>query len=201
MDYNIKECKIEGLLMISPREFESPRDYLREPISNTEEYRLMGIEQEMEYSHVESYPRGVLRGLNFQSDNPQGILIAVTQGSIYSVAVDLRLGRDYGAAFAVELSSSSERMLYIPPYFAHGFLTLETDTEVVLVTKSEYLEERNSGIVYDDQILAIDWQFDRWEIDEKYLRINQRERRYPAFRNYNANTIWRNPPKKIKKRG
>ncbi|MFI3305069.1 MAG: dTDP-4-dehydrorhamnose 3,5-epimerase [Rikenellaceae bacterium] len=200
--YVVKQTGIEDLQLISPTAEEFSRNFLVDLDSeeSQEEYRAMGIEDCFVHSRVERLARGVMRGLHFQPNVPQSKFVAVTSGRIYAVAVDLRPGKEYGAAFAVELTAESGRMIYVPAYFAFGYLTLEPQTEVVINSSVEHTPEQDAGIIYDDQILSIDWQFDRWEIDQKYLNMTQRDKRHPAFRNYNPNTMWSVRPDKKKRR-
>ncbi len=200
--YIVKETGIEGLQLITPTTEGAACNYLTDLASEESqaEYQDMGIEVEFIHSEVEKLSRGVLRGFHFQPNVPQSKFVAVTSGRIYDVVIDLRPGKEYGAAFAVELTAESGRMLYIPPYFAHGYLTLEAGTEVVINSSVEHTTDQDAGIVYDDQILSIDWQFDRWDIDEKYLNMTQRDKRFPSFRNYNPNTMWGIKPEVKKKR-
>ncbi len=79
-----------------------------------------------------------------------------------------------------------------------GYLTLERDTEVVCLCAAEYDPTQESGIIYDDEILAINWQYERYEIDEKRLNVGLREKKFPSFRSYNQNALWINRPKKSK---
>lgn len=196
--YRIKESPIEGLNIISPAVLGAGRGFLED--MDSEEYALMGISDEVMDHSVECFARGVLRGLYFPDKVAQGRIFAVTRGRALVVAVDLRPeSKTFGASHAVELNGENEAIIYIPPYFGYGFLTLERDTEVVsnatLVASDEV---ELSGIVWDDEILLIDWQFERYEIDRKYLNISQRDRRFPCFRIYNPNNLWTNRPKKHK---
>ncbi len=196
--YRIKESPIEGLNIISPTRLGEGRGFLED--MDSEEYALMGITDEVMDHSVERFARGVLRGLYFPDKVAQGRLFAVTYGRALVVAVDLRPeSKTFGASHAVELNGDNEAMIYIPPYFGYGFLTLERDTEVVCnATLLAQDEVEMSGIVWDDEILLIDWQFERYDIDSKYLNISQRDKRFPCFRIYNPNNLWPNRPKKSK---
>ncbi len=196
--FTIKESPIEALKIIQPTKRGEGRDYLFD--IEAEEYAQMEIAEEFVDHKSESFARGVLRGLHFPSKVAQGRLFAVTEGRALVVGVDLRPeSKTFGASHAVELNADNETMLYIPPYFAYGFLTLERDTEDVcnntLLAESE---TEVSGIIWDDEILLIDWQFERYEIDRKYLNINPRDKKLPSFRSYNPNLLWPNRPKKSK---
>jgi len=102
--------------------------------------------------------KGVLRGLHFQSRYPQGKLIRVIQGSVFDVAVDLRKGSStYGKWMSVILSAENFRMLWVPIGFAHGFMALEDNTEMLYKTTDYYHPEWDAGVRWDDPAVAIPW--------------------------------------------
>ncbi len=188
----------EGPIIIRPTEYGLSRDYL----SETEPQGILELlDSPIPFAHhyKERYARGVVRGLHFQSKDSYAKLIAVTSGRILDIAIDLRPeSKTFGAAHSVELSAENETMFYIPPYFAHGFLTLEANTEVVFNCTAPHNPALESGIIFDDEILAINYQFERYDIDEKRLSLTQRDRKLPCFRSYNPNALWINRPKKSK---
>ncbi len=189
---------IEGPIIISPTQLGESREWLTN-LEEQEIYAEMGLEGKFAQQESEKLARGVVRGLYFQRKDSYGRLLAVTSGRALCVAVDLRPeSKSFGAANSVELSAENETLLYIPPYFAVGFMTLEAATEVVCSGMGEVDAASVSGIIYDDEILAIDWQFDRYQIDEHRLNISQRDKRFPSFRSYNQNSLWINRPKKSK---
>ncbi len=201
--YVIKSAQapMDGLLVIRPAELGGSRDYLMAADSDESvaEFAQMGIEERFVERFEERYARGVIRGLHFHRANPYGKLIAVTAGRILSVAVDMRPeSKSFGAAYSVELSAENEAMFYVPAYYAHGFMTLEAGTEVLCNFGGEHDEAEESVIIYNDEILAIDWQFERYEIDEKYLNMTQRDKRAKSFRMYNVHDLWPNRPKRSK---
>jgi dTDP-4-dehydrorhamnose 3,5-epimerase len=105
--------------------------------------------------------RGTLRGMHYQSD-PHGEtkLVRCTMGALWDVIVDLRRDAEtFRRWFAVELSAENRRMLYIPPGFAHGFLTLTDATEVLYQMGSPYIPEAARGVRWNDPAFAIDWPF------------------------------------------
>ncbi len=192
---------MDGVLVIRPAVTGGSRDYLFDFGSegSISEFAQMGITECFADHTEERYSRGVLRGLYFHQSAPTGTLLAAKSGRILAVAIDMRPeSKSFGAAFSAELNDENEAMLYIPPYFAHGFMTLEAGTEVVCNYGSEYIEKDMSVIIYDDEILAIDWQFERYDIDQKYLNMTQRDKRAKSFRMYNINTLFPNRPKRSK---
>lgn len=189
---------MEGAFVITPEVEGGSRDFIWD-LESQEEYKLMGIEEDFILHTCEKCPRGVLRGLYFQRKDSQGTFITVKSGRVLAVGVDLRPeSKTFGASHAVELTIENERMFYVPPYFAHGFLTLEQNSEVVCNYTEDFDPVEASSIIWDDEILAIDWQFDRFEIDAKRLNISQKDKKAPSFRSYNQNTLWVNRPKKSK---
>ncbi len=193
----IKEMPFEGPKIITPATEGESRAYIAD-LDLEESYEAMGIETQFAYHTSEKFPRGVLRGLHFQRRSPQGRFVAVTSGSILFVVVDLRPeSKEFGASHAVELSAENQQMVYVPEYFAHGFLTLETNTEVVINYTTDHSEDSDARIIWDDEILTIDWRFDRYDIDSKRLNLTPKDRKAPSFRSYNHHDLW--PGRIIKK--
>ncbi len=187
---------IEGPIIIRPTTLGLSREWLLE-VEEQKPYSEMGLEEKFTHHTSETLARGVMRGLYFQRKDSCGTLLTVTSGSAMGMVVDLRPESDsFGAANSVTLSAENETMLYIPPYFAFGFLTLEASTTVVYNSGESYNPEERSGIIYDDEILAIEWQFERYDIDERRLSLSPQDRKFPSFRSYNQNTLWINRPKK-----
>jgi dTDP-4-dehydrorhamnose 3,5-epimerase len=150
---------IDGLVLITPRKVVDARGFF------SETYRAdlaaahgvpAGFVQE---NHVRSAMQGVLRGLHFQlPPHAQGKLVRVTRGKILDVCVDIRdRSRTFGRHVAVELSAANWRQLWVPAGFAHGYLTLEDDTEVLYKTTNYYAPQSERGIAWNDAALGIDW--------------------------------------------
>lgn len=120
--------------------------------------------------------RGTLRGLHFQREPHREVkLVRCTRGALYDVIVDVRPdSAAYGEWMGVELSAETHRMLYVPEGFAHGFLTLEADTEVTYQVSAFYTPGAEGGLRYDDPALAIDWP-------AAVRVISDKDRSWPAF--------------------
>jgi dTDP-4-dehydrorhamnose 3,5-epimerase len=149
---------IEGPVMIKPRIFEDERGYFFESF-NTQQFGSKDLEVNFKQDNESLSKKGTLRGLHFQ--NPpfaQGKLVRVAKGSVYDIAVDIRpASPTYGKHLAVELSSTNKLILWIPPGFAHGFLTLENDTLFLYKCTQLYNKEAESGIIWNDRDLDIKW--------------------------------------------
>ena len=120
--------------------------------------------------------KGTLRGMHFQAAPfAEAKLVRCTAGSIYDVIVDLRKGsRSFKEHFATELSAANRKMLYIPEEFAHGFQTLEDNTEVFYQMSQMYSAEHARGLRWDDPEFGIQWP-------EAQRIMNERDRNYPDF--------------------
>ncbi|MFI3318120.1 MAG: dTDP-4-dehydrorhamnose 3,5-epimerase [Rikenellaceae bacterium] len=193
----VKPTPVEGIMIVKFAEGTAPvADELLSAVENSELNELLSPGDNFVQQRVERYPRGVLRGIYFQRRDAQARLLRVSSGSVLAVGVDLRPeSKEYGAAHSANLSVENGSMLYIPPYYGYGFLTLEADTEVVELASREDDPTSQSGIIWDDEILAIDWQLERYDIDRKRLNISQRDKKLSSFRSYNPNALWLNRPK------
>lgn len=182
---------IEGLILIEPTVFGDSRGFFMETYSERD-FAELGIHDHFVQDNHSKSARGVLRGLHFQREHTQAKLVRATAGAVLDVVVDLRPeSRTYGASYSVELSAENRRMLYIPQRFAHGFLTLENDTEFVYKCTDYYHPESDAGVIWDDPVLHIEWQFERYDIDEKRLRISDKDRKHPAFGQLDTRTLWK----------
>lgn len=187
----VTETPIEGLLIIEPAVHGDKRGFFMESYSKRD-FAEIGIDVEFVQDNHSKSARGVLRGLHFQRQHTQGKLVRVTSGAVLDVAVDLRPeSRTYGASHSVELSAENKRMFWIPERFAHGFLTLENDTEFQYKCTEYYDAESDGGIMWNDPVLCIDWQFERYGIDEKYLNISPKDKKHPGFNQILPHNLWK----------
>ncbi|MBT3300943.1 MAG: dTDP-4-dehydrorhamnose 3,5-epimerase [Bacteroidetes bacterium] len=156
----IIKTEIEGLLIIKPKVFEDERGYFYESY-NEQAYQQNGIAMNFVQDNQSKSKRGVLRGLHFQ--NPpfaQGKLIRVLSGCVFDVAVDIRKDSEtYGQWHSVILSEDNKLQYWIPPGFAHGFLTLENDTILSYKCTELYNKEAEGSIRWNDPDLKISWSY------------------------------------------
>lgn len=155
----ITETGLPGLLLIEPKVFGDSRGFFLETWSRTT-FAAHGLDYDfVQDNHARSGPAGVLRGLHFQRPPAaQAKLVRVSRGAVFDVAVDLRQGsptfaRWYGAV----LSAANFKQLLIPRGFAHGYLTLEPDTEFLYKVDAPYSPELDAGLAWDDPDLAVAW--------------------------------------------
>ena len=155
----VEDTYMEGLKIIHPAVFEDGRGWFFESYSEAR-YREAGIGVTfVQDNHSMSSKKGTLRGLHFQAgEMAQSKLVSCSRGAALDVAVDLRQGSPtYGKWFSVTLSAENKKQLFIPKGFAHGFLTLEDDTEIQYKVDSYYSKEHERSIIYDDPGIGVDW--------------------------------------------
>jgi dTDP-4-dehydrorhamnose 3,5-epimerase len=150
---------IAGLMLIEPKKFGDHRGFFSETY-HRERLAEAGFAMDfVQDNHSLSVERGVVRGLHYQSPpHAQAKLLRVVRGAILDVTVDLRKGSPtFGDHAAVELSAANWRQLLVPAGFAHGFATLEPDSEVVYKVTDYYAPEHDHGILWSDPALGIAW--------------------------------------------
>lgn len=165
---NIRNTFIEGLKIITPDVFKDNRGYFYESY-NQQHFFDAGLTMKFVQDNESQSSKGVLRGLHFQ--NPpyaQGKLVRVIKGEVLDVAVDLRKNSStYGQHYKIILNEGNKLMFYIPEGFAHGFLTLQDDTIFSYKCTNFYDKQSESGIIWNDKTLNIDWNIENPIISEK----------------------------------
>ncbi len=164
----IRETGIEGLLHLIPKIFEDDRGYFLEAY-NKQVFNDLGIKETFVQDNLSKSEKNVLRGLHFQ--NPpyaQGKLVSVICGAVLDVAVDIRKNSTtYGKYYAAELSEKNKHILWIPPGFAHGFVTLEDNTVFSYKCTGLYNKSAEDSILWNDQDLNINWGITNPKLSEK----------------------------------
>ncbi len=162
------ETGIDGLIVIQPQVFEDSRGYFYESY-NKSTYKSLGIDVEFVQDNQSLSNKGVLRGLHFQ--NPpfeQGKLVRVIKGAVLDVTVDIRKNSPtYGKHYSIELTEKNKTVLYVPPGFAHGFVTLEDHTIFFYKCTNYYNKLSEGAVLWNDQDLAIDWKIADPQLSEK----------------------------------
>lgn len=155
----IQRLAIRDVLLIRPVKHADARGFFSE-VYRRDALLAAGVNTHfVQDNHVYSQKSGVLRGLHFQAPpHAQGKLVRCIKGAILDVAVDIRLGSpSFGHHVAAELSAANWQQLWVPPGFAHGYLTLEADCEVVYKVTQYWNPNAERGIAWDDPALAIEW--------------------------------------------
>ena len=148
---------IEGLCVIEPAVHGDARGYFMETYSKRD-MEEAGLTMEFVQDNQSSSVKGVLRGLHFQKEFPQGKLVRVVKGTVFDVAVDLRKNSEtYGKWFGVELSAENHKQFYIPQGFAHGFLVLTDIAEFCYKCTDFYHPGDEGGLAWNDPAIGIKW--------------------------------------------
>ena len=180
-NFTIKETPIKDLIIIEPKVFGDERGFFQETY-NKESFSELGLNMEFVQDNHSKSKKGVLRGLHFQTKNVQGKLVRVTRGAVYDVAVDLRSDSPtFGEWYGVLLTEKNKMMFYVPEGFAHGFLTLEDDTEFLYKCTNLYSPEYNNGVIWNDPTISIDWKFEDFNITEEDLTISDKDKVQKQF--------------------
>lgn len=150
-------CPIEGLYIIEPTVHGDDRGYFIETY-NQKDMAEAGLDMVFVQDNQSMSRKGVLRGLHFQKEYPQGKLVRTIKGRVYDVAVDLRTGSPtYGQWFGVELSEENKKQFYVSPGFAHGFLVLSETAEFCYKVTDFYHPGDEGGLAWNDPAIGIQW--------------------------------------------
>ena len=153
----VTPCDIEGLYVIEPTVFKDERGYFVETY-NQNDMKEAGLDMGFVQDNQSMSTRGVLRGLHFQKQFPQGKLVRVVRGKVFDVAVDLRSdSKTYGKWFGVELSAENMKQFYIPEGFAHGFLVLSDEAEFCYKCTDFYHPGDEGGLAWNDPEIGVEW--------------------------------------------
>jgi dTDP-4-dehydrorhamnose 3,5-epimerase len=157
----VEPGSIADVLMLEPRVFSDARGFFFESYNRNTFRQATGLDVEFVQDNHSSSSHNVLRGLHYQLRRPQGKLVRVTAGEIWDVAVDLRRGSaSFGRWTCATLSAQSRRMLWVPAGFAHGFLVLSEQADVVYKVTDYYAPEDERTLLWNDPALAIAWPLD-----------------------------------------
>ena len=153
----VTDTAIAGVKLIEPKVFGDDRGFFLESW-NQNAFDAAGIDVRFVQDNHSRSARGVLRGLHYQMGPAQGKLVRVVAGAVFDVAVDMRASSPtFGHWVGYELSARNHRMLWIPEGFAHGFLTLEDDTDFLYKCTNFYAPQSEHCLAWDDSTVAVDW--------------------------------------------
>jgi len=170
---SLKDCYI-----LTPNIFGDKRGSFFESFNKKDFYSATGLEVDFVQDNQSTSQKGVLRGLHFQKGEfAQAKLVRVIKGSVLDVVVDIRpKSSTFGKQFSMILSEQNHKQVFIPRGFAHGFLVLEDDTIFAYKCDNYYNKTSESGIIYNDKTLNINWQF---PIED--LIISEKDLKLPIF--------------------
>jgi dTDP-4-dehydrorhamnose 3,5-epimerase len=170
---------IESVVLLTPRKHEDQRGFFSEAFRvDAFQEHVSRCAEFVQDNHVYSAHKGVLRGLHFQvPPHAQGKLVRCIRGAIFDVAVDIRLGSPtYGGHVGVELPAADGQQLWIPPGFAHGYITLEEECEVMYKVTDYYAPDCDRGLAWNDPLIAIDWR-----IPDSQILLSEKDTRQPML--------------------
>lgn len=165
---NVIKTKLQGCVVIEPTVFGDDRGFFLETFQAERYADLAGITSPFVQDNHSRSAKGVLRGLHFQKNKPQGKLIRVVKGEVYDVALDIRQGSPtFGQWEGIILSEENKTQLWVPPGFAHGFVVL-SDTADFEYKCTDYYDPSDEGsILWNDPELNIPWPIDNPKLSEK----------------------------------
>jgi dTDP-4-dehydrorhamnose 3,5-epimerase len=185
MPFRFHPLRIPDVVLVDTPVFQDDRGFFAETYKQSE-FILNGIRETFVQDNHSYSKRGVLRGLHYQKHPAaQGKLISISRGRIFDVAADIRKGSPtFGQWVAQVLSHEDGRLLYVPKGFAHGFLVLSGEADVIYKVTSEYSPQNERGIIWNDPDLAIAWPMDKPLLSPLDLR-------QPSLRNADNDFVYR----------
>ena len=179
----VETCGIEGLKVITPQVFGDARGYFMETYQYND-YKEAGIDEIFVQDNQSASKRGVLRGLHFQKEFPQGKLVIVIKGEVFDVAVDLRAGSPtFGKWYGIVLSEENKKQFFVPKHFAHGFLVLSEYAEFCYKCTDFYHPGDEGGLMWNDADIKVDWPLQ----EGVELILSERDTKWGSFSEYTKN--------------
>ena len=174
----VTSCGMEGLYVIEPTVFYDERGYFVETY-NQNDFKAEGLDMVFVQDNQSMSSRGVLRGLHYQKQYPQGKLVRVVRGTVFDVAVDLRASSEtYGKWFGVELSAENKKQFYIPQGFAHGFLVLSDVAEFAYKCIDFYHPGDEGGLIWNDPDIGVEWPIE----EGMQLLISEKDQKWGGLK-------------------
>tara|TARA_R110000868_G_scaffold150482_2_gene373718 strand:- start:164 stop:715 length:552 start_codon:yes stop_codon:yes gene_type:complete len=177
----VEETYLKGCFVITPKVFQDDRGFFLESFNKLKFEKETGVYTNFVQDNLSKSSKGVLRGLHFQTgEYAQAKLVSVIKGKVLDVCVDLRKGSPtFGKHVSIVLDHLNKKQLYIPKGFAHGFLVLEDDTIFSYKCDNYYNKESETGIIYNDIDLDIDWSF-----SENQFIISEKDKQLTSFKSH-----------------
>lgn len=182
--FNFSNSPIPGLLIIEPKAFADDRGFFMESY-NIDGFKENGFSATFIQDNHSRSKKGVVRGLHYQI-NPaaMGKLVKCTRGKIFDAGVDIRRGSPtFGKWYGEILTGENHKMLYFPPGFAHGFLCLEDDSDVIYKCTGVYSPENERALLWNDPAVGIKWPLDQVE----KVIVSEKDQKHPGLKNVDTN--------------
>lgn len=174
----VTKTHIDGLCIIEPAVHGDSRGYFMETY-NQKDMEEAGLNMVFVQDNQSMSTKGVLRGLHFQKQFPQGKLVRVIKGCVFDVAVDLRKGSEtFGKWFGIELSEENKKQFYIPEGFAHGFLVLSDTAEFCYKCTDFYHPGDEGGLLWNDPDVGIEWPI----TEDMTILLSEKDKNQSSFK-------------------
>ncbi|MFM7343197.1 MAG: dTDP-4-dehydrorhamnose 3,5-epimerase [Betaproteobacteria bacterium] len=161
MPYTVTPAALPEVLILEPKVFGDDRGFFFESFNQRDFQQAAGLNVHFVQDNHSKSSQGVLRGLHYQIQHPQGKLVRVTQGAVFDVAVDLRRSSpNFGKWVGVELSADNKRQLWVPPGFAHGFVVISELAEFLYKTTDYWYPEHERSLLWCDPTVGVQWPVD-----------------------------------------
>lgn len=161
MPYSVTPTAIPEVLILEPMVFGDDRGFFFESFNQLDFNLVTGLDVQFVQDNHSKSSKGVLRGLHYQIQHPQGKLVRVAQGTVFDVAVDLRRSSpNFGKWVGVELSAENKKQLWVPPGFAHGFVVTSDSAEFLYKTTDYWYPEHERSLLWSDPVVGIQWPLD-----------------------------------------
>jgi dTDP-4-dehydrorhamnose 3,5-epimerase len=158
MPYTVTPTALSEVLILQPKVFGDDRGFFFESFNHREFQHVTGLNVNFVQDNQSKSSQGVLRGLHYQIQHPQGKLVRVTQGAVFDVAVDMRRSSiNFGKWVGVNLSADNKRQLWVPPGFAHGFVVTSESAEFLYKTTDYWYPEHERSLLWCDPTVAVQW--------------------------------------------
>ena len=158
MPYTVTPTKLPEVLILEPKVFGDARGFFFESFNQRDFAQATGLDLQFVQDNHSRSVKGVLRGLHYQIQHPQGKLVRVTQGEVFDVVVDLRRSSpNFGKWDGVVLSADNKRQLWVPPGFAHGFVVTSDTAEFLYKTTDYWYPEFERSLLWNDPTVGVQW--------------------------------------------
>jgi len=176
--FEIRKTGLQGLVTIEPTVYGDNRGFFMETW-NRRDFEQIGLSCDFVQDNLSSSKKGVLRGLHFQKNHPQGKLVHVLVGEVFDVAVDIRKeSPSFGKWFGTVLSSEKKNVIYVPEGFAHGFLVLSETAMFSYKCTRYYDMVDEGGIIWSDKDIGVEWPVE----DVSEIILSEKDKLYPMLK-------------------